>query len=92
MSLSLTVHKYKQVEGRTILEQVTPYIAISHATEGGSERIFIQGGRFFHEGGGDEVRQRDLPSWVGAEIKKLSLQARKDVGLVDWEPPEPEDD
>jgi hypothetical protein len=86
--LNLKVHEYNRIRdgSRAILTKVNPYICLSKANpEGGSTRVFIQGGKFYHEGG-KEYRTSELPSWLNEEIAKLTPQARKEIGLV--EPPE----
>lgn len=90
MPLNLRVHEYKRVNdgSRAILTRLNPYIALCHGSpEGGSTRVFIQGGCFFHEGG-DEYKKSELPPWLDVEIAKISPSIRKEVGLQDWVPPE----
>lgn len=92
MSLNLRVHEYKRINdgSRAVLTRVNPYVCLCRGNpEGGSTRVFIQGGAFYHEGGA-EYKKSELPDWLSDEIAKLSSQARKEAGLVD--PPSEEDD
>ena len=90
LSLNLKVHEYKRINdgSRATLERVNPYILLTKATDVGSTRVFIQGGAFFHEKG-EEYTKEELPPWLNEEIAKMSVAARKEVGLADWKPPKP---
>lgn len=90
--LNLKVHEYKRVNdgSRATLTRINPYICLCKASpEGGSTRVFIQGGAFFHEGGA-EYKKSELPDWLDEEITKLSPRARKEAGLD--KPPAPVED
>lgn len=90
MALNLRVHEYKRVNdgSKAVLTRLNPYIVLTHGiAEGGSTRVFIQGGAFFHEGG-DEYKKSELPDWLDSEIAKISPAIRKSVGLEDWAPSE----
>lgn len=90
-TLDLRVHHYKRINdgSQAVLTQLKPYIALCKANdeEGGSTRVFVQNGQFFHEGGA-EYKKTELPSWLSTELAKLSPDARKEVGLT---PPAKED-
>lgn len=82
-SLNLKVHEYKRVNdgSQARLIRVNPYVVLTKANpEGGSTRVFIQDGMFFHEGGG-EYKQSELPDWLDDEIERLSPVAVKEAGL-----------
>ena len=90
--LNLRVHEYKRINdgSQAVLTKINPYVALCHGNpEGGSTRVFIQGGMFFHEGGA-EYKKSELPDWLPEAISKMSDRAKKDAGLV--EPPEAEDE
>jgi hypothetical protein len=92
--LNLNVHEFsKPADGsRPTLTRVTPYICLSRGLpEGGSTRVFIQGGAFYHEGG-KEYKRHELPPWLNEELARLTPTALREVGLVDWKPPEGEDE
>ena len=93
MTLNLKVHEYARVNdgSRAILTRVNPYIVLTRGLpEGGSTRVFIQGGAFFHEGG-DEYKRHELPEWLNDEIAKMGPATRKSVGLDNWVKPEADD-
>lgn len=90
MTLSLKPHEYKRINdgSKATLTRLNPYIALCRSNpEGGSTRVFIQGGAFYHEGGG-EYKKHELPDWLNSEIAKIPPGVRKEVGLQDWAPPE----
>jgi len=91
--LTLRVHEYKRVNdgSKAVLTRLNPYIVLTQGSpDGGSTRVFIQNGCFFHEGGA-EYKKHELPDWLPREIAKMSEAIKKSVGLVD--PPNlPEED
>jgi hypothetical protein len=86
--LSLKVHTFAKATdgGHEVLSQISPYAVLSRQTEGGSIRVFIQGGAFYHEGG-PAYKESELPPWLHEEIAKMTPKARAEVGLKDWVPP-----
>ena len=91
MQLQLNrVHEYKKVNdgSRPTLTKINPATRLGRRGEGIDESVyvFIQGGLFFSEGGA-RIKTKDLPPWLDDEIKRMSREARAEVGLpVDWKP------
>ena len=79
--LSLKVHDYKRKKGsnQAVLLRITPYVRIRSGMD--DPPVFIQGGKFFAEGG-EEFDKDELPDWVPAEISKMSDSAKREAGLI----------
>lgn len=93
MPLSLKVHEYKRANdgSKAVLTRVNPYVMLARGNpEGGSVRVFLQNGMFFHEGG-DEYKKHELPDWLSSELAKLTPRIKKEVGFSQ-EPAKPVED
>jgi hypothetical protein len=81
MGLELAgVHVYEKVPGttnETRLVKTNPYVRIGMKDH---TPIFIQGGRFYSEGGPEVT---EFPVGFDAELAKLSPRVRAEVGLQD---------
>lgn len=78
MSLNLQPHTFRKAKGGgQVLTRTVPYIRLRVGEE---PPIFIQGGKFFYEGG-SALAEKDIPKWVAGELKKISEQAKREVGL-----------
>lgn len=80
MSFSLTVHETKAKDGNLVLTRVRPYARISRGMD--KPIIFIQDGHFYTENG-SAVDKKDLDAGFWDEVKKMTPEARKAVGLSD---------
>lgn len=77
--LSLRPHDVRTTgDGTRIGVTVSPYVRLA---KGQDPPVFVQGGKFFCEGG-PELKKGELPPWLEEELAKLSEATRRDVGLV----------
>jgi hypothetical protein len=87
MPLTLKTHEYKKSRGGSVLSRVNPYVRLSYATKGEDGEydnhapVYIQGGQYWSEGGA-EIPTKELPSWLSAEVAKLSDKVKREVGLI----------
>lgn len=81
MGLELNrVHIYERGPANTVLMKgINPATRIRFDRE--TPPVFIQGGRFFGEGG-VELPRKSLPEAFWAEAKRLTVEARRECGLV----------
>lgn len=79
MSLNLQPQTFKTTKkGAVILTRSQPYIRLRSGEEA---PIFIQSGKFWYEGQGDPIPEKEMPKWVAIELKKVSEEAKREVGL-----------
>lgn len=87
MALSLRTHEYKKSRGGSVISRINPYVRLKAAIKGEDGEyedcapVFIQGGQYFSEGG-QEIPAKELPSWLPAEVAKLSDKVKREVGLI----------
>lgn len=75
--LTLRPHDWKRnKKGNSILVRTSAYVRLHQS---GEPAIFVQGGRYFTDGG-EEVMK--APPWVLEQIKTLTDTVKKEVGLV----------
>jgi hypothetical protein len=80
MALELRgVHVFEKAPGadHATLKSVRPVLRLSSRDNG---EVFIQGGRYW-TAGGEAIKSKDLPAWVGDEIKKCSPAALAECGI-----------
>jgi hypothetical protein len=75
MAFSLKTHVPKRNDPEGKIGRYTPYVRIN-SSEG--PPLFIQGGKFYSEGG---EMVKDLPDWVDDEVAKMSPTAKRECGL-----------
>lgn len=77
MPFDIRTHIIQNRGGRQVLTSVNPNVRLKH---GDDPPVFIQGGRFYSEDGA-EYDEATIPGWVEEEVRKLTPQVRKEVGL-----------
>ena len=80
MTLELDkVHEYTTgKKGEPKMLRVRPAVRLR---KGDSPPIFVQDGKFWYEGGEEEIPQDELPEWVAGQLDLMSADARREVGL-----------
>lgn len=80
MGLSIdNVHVLQRIEGTNQVRIIkrNPYVRFVRQ---GAFPVLVQGGRFYTDGG-DVLIGKEIPDWVLGEIKKMTPEGRRNVGL-----------
>jgi len=75
MAFSLKTHIPKRGDAEGKIARYQPYVRINHVD---GPPLFIQGGKYYSEGG---ELIKDLPDWVDDEVAKMSPTAKRECGL-----------
>lgn len=87
MPFTLKTHEYKKSRNGSVLAHLNPYVRLKASTKDEDGElidhapVFIQGGVYYYEGG-VEIPAKEIPSWVPAEVAKLSEKVKREVGLI----------
>ena len=78
--LDLKTHiESSDVSGRRHVKLVKPYIRLH---EEGGPAVFIQKGKFYGQGK-RELRDKDLPDWLGRQLEATDREMLKQCGMTD---------
>lgn len=83
--LNLKPHEYRKLPNSELhgLVRINPYLRLSVREENGNQAVvYIQEGEFFDAAGKPLPTDDDVPDWVWDELAKVSVEAKKSVGLV----------
>lgn len=75
------MHKKEGGTNKMVLIRTNPY---TRFVQRGHPPVLVQSGRFYSDGG-QPVLAHEIPSWVKAEVDRMTPEGRQAVGLTeDW--------
>ena len=77
------IHDLAVVEGRTVINKVTPALSLSSGPQ--AAQIFIQKGKTYGAGG-EPIDLKDVDDWFWDEVEKCTPKLLQSVGFTEKRP------